>query len=241
MQSCFPDGTRSGLSTPGSRSANYACMPWSPLGGPGRRKAVRLGATGCPRGGTEDPLRESAAAAVIAVHLCERNTVEAVRYFNNFAGRLRTELASRRLRSCRCSCLPRPGRSDKEVINAHPRCPGPGSVFNGSTAAAAARESVLLAMELERLGFTRFWVAEHHSDQSRACAAPEVISASIAAHTDLIRVGAGCVLLPYSSPLRTAEQYRLLEALAPGRADIGVGRGSGPPTRQPESDSLLSR
>lgn len=100
-------------------------------------------------------------------------------------------------------------------------------VFNGSGGTAAVRECIRLAMELEAMGFERFWVAEHHGDPSRACAAPEVLAATIAARTTGMRVGTGCVLLPYTTPLRVAETHRLMEALAPGRIDLGVGRGGG--------------
>jgi luciferase family oxidoreductase group 1 len=100
-------------------------------------------------------------------------------------------------------------------------------VFRGSDAQTAAQESIALAVALERFCFQRFWVAEHHGDPSRACAAPEVLAAFIAAETSTIRVGTGCVLLPYTSPLKAAETHRLLAALAPGRVDLGIGRGQG--------------
>ncbi|SDB91721.1 luciferase family oxidoreductase, group 1 [Raineyella antarctica] len=100
-------------------------------------------------------------------------------------------------------------------------------VFRDLDAPTAVRESVTLAVALEGLGYHRFWVAEHHGDPSRACAAPDVLAASIAARTTTLRVGTGCTLLPYTSPLRTAEAHRLLAALAPGRIDLGIGRGQG--------------
>lgn len=103
------------------------------------------------------------------------------------------------------------------------------AVFDGSHAAAAATETVALALAVERLGYQRFWVAEHHQDPSRGCAAPEVLATYIAARTSTIRLGPGCVLLPQTSPQRVHEQYSLLAALAPGRVDVGLGRG-GPPS-----------
>lgn len=91
-------------------------------------------------------------------------------------------------------------------------------------------EEILLQAELtDRLGYSRFWVAEHHlQDSAEAC--PEVLVGLIAARTRWLRVGAGAVLLPYYSPLKVAETFLTLEALFPGRIDLGVARGPGVPS-----------
>ena len=100
-------------------------------------------------------------------------------------------------------------------------------VPEGSTAAAALRESVDLARATEAMGYRRYWVAEHHNTPSLAATAPEVVVAAVAAATSTIRVGSGGVLLPYYSPLKVAEVFRTLHALFPGRIDLGVGRAAG--------------
>ncbi|MDE8668421.1 MsnO8 family LLM class oxidoreductase [Pseudarthrobacter sp. H3Y2-7] len=100
-------------------------------------------------------------------------------------------------------------------------------VFQGSSPQAAVRESVQLAAAAEDLHFKGFWIAEHHGDSSRACASPAVLLAAVASHTNTMRIGAGCILLPYASPLRVAEDFRMLLALAPARIDLGVGNGMG--------------
>jgi luciferase family oxidoreductase group 1 len=99
------------------------------------------------------------------------------------------------------------------------------AIFRGSSADEAARETADLAERVENLGCTRFWVAEHHQDPSRACASPEVLASFIAARTAAIRVGAGCVILSHTTPARVVEQFQLLDAMAPGRVDLGLGRG----------------
>jgi luciferase family oxidoreductase group 1 len=100
-------------------------------------------------------------------------------------------------------------------------------VRNGGTAAEAVRETVELARLTERLGFRRFWLAEHHSTNSFACAAPEVLIPQVAAATERMRVGSGGVMLSHYSPLKVAEQFRTLELSFPGRIDLGVGRAPG--------------
>jgi luciferase family oxidoreductase group 1 len=95
--------------------------------------------------------------------------------------------------------------------------------------ARAVRDSVELARRAEALGFARYWIAEHHATPSRAIAAPEVLAARIASATSRIRVGTGGVMLPNHTPLHVAEQFRALEALFPGRIDLGVGRSTGSP------------
>jgi len=89
------------------------------------------------------------------------------------------------------------------------------------------RESLELARHCEALGYSRYWVSEHHSSDAVAGSAPEVLMAAIAATTSTIRVGSAGVMLPHYSALKVAEQFRVLEAIAPGRIDLGVGRAPG--------------
>jgi luciferase family oxidoreductase group 1 len=100
-------------------------------------------------------------------------------------------------------------------------------VPNGGTAADALRATLELARAAERLGYSRYWLAEHHSTNSFAGSAPEVLIPMVAAATRSMRVGSGGVLLPHYSPLKVAEQFRVLEALFPGRIDLGLGRAPG--------------
>lgn len=97
----------------------------------------------------------------------------------------------------------------------------------GSTAGAALASTVELARETERLGFHRFWVAEHHNMPGIASSAPAVLLAHIASATETIRIGSGGVMLPNHAPLVVAEQFGMLEALHPGRVDLGLGRAPG--------------
>ena len=97
----------------------------------------------------------------------------------------------------------------------------------GSTATRALRNTVELARLAERLGYTRFWLAEHHGMPSIASSSPEVLIAHVAAATERIRVGSGGIMLPNHAPLRIAEAFRTLEALHPGRIDLGIGRAPG--------------
>ncbi|MFE3774888.1 LLM class flavin-dependent oxidoreductase [Streptomyces sp. NPDC059122] len=101
------------------------------------------------------------------------------------------------------------------------------TVGAGSTATAAVRTAVELARTAERRGFHRYWVAEHHSMPGVASSSPAVLLAHIAAHTDRIRLGSGGVMLPNHAPLVIAEQFGTLEAMAPGRVDLGLGRAPG--------------
>lgn len=107
------------------------------------------------------------------------------------------------------------------------------SVLDQSTAAAgrgqdaAIRESLALARACDALGYHRYWVSEHHNSGSIVGTAPEVLMAAIAATTTRIRVGSAGVMLPHYSALKVAEQFRVLEAIAPGRIDLGVGRAPG--------------
>jgi luciferase family oxidoreductase group 1 len=84
-----------------------------------------------------------------------------------------------------------------------------------------------LARHAEALGYHRYWVAEHHNSDSQAGTAPEILIAAIAATTGAIRVGSAGVMLPHYSSLKVAEQFRVLEAIAPGRIDLGLGRAPG--------------
>jgi luciferase family oxidoreductase group 1 len=100
-------------------------------------------------------------------------------------------------------------------------------IRSGGTAATALRETIELAQITERLGYHRYWVAEHHGSASFAGSSPEVLVSAIAARTSRIRVGSGGVMLMHYSPLKVAENFRVLEALHPGRIDLGVGRAPG--------------
>jgi luciferase family oxidoreductase group 1 len=100
-------------------------------------------------------------------------------------------------------------------------------VAAGQPTTAALRATTQLARRAEQLGYTRFWVGEHHNTPAIASAAPAVLVAHLAAHTDTIRVGAGGVLLPNHAPLVVAEQFGTLHALHPGRIDLGIGRAPG--------------
>ena len=92
---------------------------------------------------------------------------------------------------------------------------------------ATIRQTLALAQKAEAWGYKRFWVSEHHSHPSIVGSAPEVLMAAIAARTQRIRIGSAGVMLPHYAPLKVAEQFRVLDALAPGRIDLGVGRAPG--------------
>jgi luciferase family oxidoreductase group 1 len=97
----------------------------------------------------------------------------------------------------------------------------------GRTEDQAIRQTLALAQHAEVLGYHRFWVSEHHSHPSIVGSAPEVLMAAIAGTTSRIRIGSAGVMLPHYAPLKVAEQFRVLEALAPGRIDLGLGRAPG--------------
>lgn len=97
----------------------------------------------------------------------------------------------------------------------------------GRTQDVAIRETLALARHCDALGYHRYWVSEHHNSNSIVGSAPEVLMAAIAATTERIRVGSAGVMLPHYSALKVAEQFRVLEAIAPGRIDLGVGRAPG--------------
>lgn len=95
------------------------------------------------------------------------------------------------------------------------------------TTAHALAATVRLAQTADRLGYTRYWVAEHHNMPAVAATSPPVVLAYLAGQTDQIRLGSGGVMLPNHAPLAVAEQFALLEAAAPGRVDLGIGRAPG--------------
>ena len=97
----------------------------------------------------------------------------------------------------------------------------------GSTAADAIRETLELAQLCERLGYRRYWLAEHHNAGGLAGSSPEILIARVASVTSAMRVGSGGVMLSHYSPLKVAENFRMLETLYPGRIDLGVGRAPG--------------
>ncbi len=100
-------------------------------------------------------------------------------------------------------------------------------VIDGYKVSDAIAATVDLAQAADQLGYTRYWCAEHHGLLGVANPAPEVMIARLASVTRRIRVGSGGVMLPYYSPFKVAEQFRMLEALFPGRIDLGVGRAPG--------------
>ncbi|MFI5956812.1 LLM class flavin-dependent oxidoreductase [Cryptosporangium sp. NPDC051539] len=97
----------------------------------------------------------------------------------------------------------------------------------GGTAHDAIEASVSLAQTVERLGYRRIWFSEHHNSPTLACTAPELLIARIGAATSTLRVGAGGIMLPNHAPLKVAEMFRTLEAMFPGRIDLGLGRAPG--------------
>jgi luciferase family oxidoreductase group 1 len=97
----------------------------------------------------------------------------------------------------------------------------------GQTQDVAIRDTLALARRCDELGYYRYWVSEHHNSNSIVGTAPEVLMAAIAATTRRVRVGSAGVMLPHYSALKVAEQFRVLEGIAPGRIDLGVGRAPG--------------
>jgi luciferase family oxidoreductase group 1 len=100
-------------------------------------------------------------------------------------------------------------------------------VTTGSPGPVALRNSIDLAKFADQLGYKRYWVAEHHNLPSIASSAPEIMIGQIAAATSHLRVGSGGVMLPNHAPLQVAERFKTLEALFPGRIDLGLGRAPG--------------
>jgi luciferase family oxidoreductase group 1 len=107
-------------------------------------------------------------------------------------------------------------------------------IRRGSNAVEALQESVELVKFADALGYTRYWLSEHHNTLSLAGAAPEILIARLAAESKKIRLGSGGIMLPNHSTLKVAENFRLLEALYPNRIDLGIGRAPG-------GDRLTSR
>ena len=100
-------------------------------------------------------------------------------------------------------------------------------VIRGHTPAQAVNETIKLAQAADELGYSRYWLAEHHALQALGDPCPEILVTRVAAATSRIRVGTGGILLPYYSPFKVAEQFRMLEALFPQRIDLGIGRAPG--------------
>lgn len=125
-------------------------------------------------------------------------------------------------------------------------------LIEGETAGAALQRTVSLAQAAERLGYHRFWLAEHHDFPGLVSPAPEVFAAYLLARTQRIRIGSGGVLLPHYSPYKVAGTFNLLASLAPGRVDLGIGKAPGglplstkalrvlhDPARAPSFEALL--
>ncbi|HJW40700.1 MAG TPA: LLM class flavin-dependent oxidoreductase [Rhizomicrobium sp.] len=107
-------------------------------------------------------------------------------------------------------------------------------IRKNGTASDAVAETIALAKACDRLGYHRYWLAEHHNSNSFAGSCPEILIGRVAQETKRIRVGSGGVMLTHYSPLKIAEQFRMLDVLNPGRIDLGLGRAPG-------SDQLTSR
>lgn len=113
--------------------------------------------------------------------------------------------------------------SSKLVLSVADQSP----VRQGEPPSAALRDTIRLAQAAERLGYARYWVAEHHNTGSFAGTSPEILIGQIAANTSRIRVGSGGVMLSHYSALKVAEQFSVLNSLFPGRIDLGIGRAPG--------------
>src|SRR5438094_7980037 len=100
-------------------------------------------------------------------------------------------------------------------------------VLSGRGARRAVEATLALARRTDELGYARYWLAEHHAIAALADPCPEVLLARLGAETRRMRIGTGGVLLPYYSAFRVAETFRMLEALYPGRIDLGIGRAPG--------------
>ncbi|MGX7677888.1 LLM class flavin-dependent oxidoreductase [Jatrophihabitans sp. DSM 45814] len=112
-------------------------------------------------------------------------------------------------------------------------------ISSGSNATEALRNSIDLAQQTERLGYTRYWFAEHHLNPGVAGTSPAVVLALTAAATSTIRLGAGAVQLGHRTALSTVEEFGLLDALHPGRFDLGLGRSGGRPTESAKTPALV--
>jgi alkanesulfonate monooxygenase SsuD/methylene tetrahydromethanopterin reductase-like flavin-dependent oxidoreductase (luciferase family) len=112
-------------------------------------------------------------------------------------------------------------------------------ISSGSTATQALRNSIDLARHTESLGYTRYWFAEHHLNPGVAGTSPAVLLALTAAETSTIRLGSGAVQMGHRTALSTVEEFGLLDALHPGRFDLGLGRSGGKP-REPKSPAAVA-
>src|SRR3954449_2608077 len=101
------------------------------------------------------------------------------------------------------------------------------AISEGSSGPEALRNTIELAQLADRLGYQRYWVAEHHGGAMLAGPSPEVLIGPIASATQRIRVGSGGVMLPHYSPLKVAQSFSVLAGLYPGRIDLGIGRAAG--------------
>ncbi|RYD88067.1 MAG: MsnO8 family LLM class oxidoreductase, partial [Sphingobacteriales bacterium] len=100
-------------------------------------------------------------------------------------------------------------------------------IRKGVTAEQAVQETIVLARHTDKLGYSRFWVSEHHNTGLLAGSTPEVLIAHLAGQTQHMRIGSGGIMMPNHSTLKVAENFRMLEALFPGRIDLGMGRAPG--------------
>ncbi|MEU0276674.1 MsnO8 family LLM class oxidoreductase [Streptomyces sp. NPDC006307] len=114
-------------------------------------------------------------------------------------------------------------------------------VGEGFTHSEALRASVELAERADALGFTRYWVAEHHHSSGFAGTAPEILAGTLLSRTTRMRIGTGGVLLPRYEPVKVAEVFSVLSSLHPGRVDLGLGRAGGPAQRFPQQVREVSR
>ncbi|WP_131784431.1 LLM class flavin-dependent oxidoreductase [Protofrankia symbiont of Coriaria ruscifolia] len=112
-------------------------------------------------------------------------------------------------------------------------------ISSGSTAAQALRNSIDLAQQAERFGYTRYWFAEHHLNPGVAGTSPAVVLALTASATSTIRIGSGAVQLGHRTALSTVEEFGLIDALHPGRLDLGLGRSGGRPSEVKREPALL--
>ena len=120
------------------------------------------------------------------------------------------------------------------------------TIVSGRSPDASIRESIALAKHCENLGYARYWLAEHHNSAAIAGTAPEVLIAAMRGHDERIRVGSAGVMLPHYAAFKVAEQFRVLEAIAPGRIDLGLGRAPGSDMRtayalNPNADTAADR
>ncbi|GMK45030.1 hypothetical protein PghCCS26_21580 [Paenibacillus glycanilyticus] len=100
-------------------------------------------------------------------------------------------------------------------------------INEGQNAASTLADTTRLAQEAERLGYGRYWISEHHAGKMLSFSSPEILIAHLAAATSRIRIGSGGIMLPHYSSYKVAENFKLLEALHPGRIDVGLGRAPG--------------